>query len=530
MSVVIDCPNCRTPLSIVPEMAGQTATCPKCRQPLQLAPQRSPPDPPAHRSPIPLGLSAVTIVGSMAAVSLIIGLGAIIGVVSARRSLQEPAMASTAPQVAVANETHARPPTPIRAIQQSPKPSQPAAADPIAQPPPELPPTAPAEAVVISPDPQESESPGAPPPLPTPLNILAALEDAWRLPPLVSTAEEPVGKLSAEPTELLTLEMHSDAAAIPAQASIVAERDATNGDWTVLYVADAPSSAVRVPLATIRLKGTQFSFAWKAALENVEVRRQVSNCWLDVQHAGHLRHVALRPPARQAACRLDLNQDAQLLEFAMNGLPRLDVLRLEIAGLDNFATQPALASQSIAVGKMTKITFNERPGAELEIRFLKLSSGNLAVRLEPTFREANARKFDMTLPRLQAMEAGVTRSLSEDERELAVKKRLLTDLELELRKLNTTTPDSLLEQAAIQQNIKVIKSKLGSTASRVSTLQRQIPLHKARLAAVPGIREFLSGLHQKATIRLRIVAEGGDYDPVLVDAATSASPSANSAN
>ena len=105
--------------------------------------------------------------------------------------------------------------------------------------------------------------------------------------------------------------------------------------------------------------------------------------------------------------------------------PKLDLLRLEITELDGFEGSPNVVVKSLPLGKQTKIEFAEPPGAEIEVRFQKLPTGNLAVRLEPLFREGESKEFDLTLPRLKTMEEGVTRALQTAERELPAEKQKL---------------------------------------------------------------------------------------------------------
>ena len=356
----------------------------------------------------------------------------------------------------------------------------------------------------------------APPPQPVRRNILPAIGEAWRLPTLAATLPEPMGSLSAAPTDPLELTIRSTTAAIASEAAIFTEPASDLASWSVVYVADLQNPA-KVPLATIRLADTQFSFGWNVPLADTELRRQVANCRLELRHGNDVQMVQLRPIAEEQACKLDLSKDAQLIEFPVADLPKLDLLRLELVRLDNFPGQPKLASPAIALGKETKIDFSDPDGAEISVRFAKLATGNLTIRLEPTFRESASSKFDMTLPRLAAMEQGATKALQEAQAELPQKMSLVRSLQSQLQDVRSQTARTLPEQAALQQAEGSLRSKLSSAASRVSSLQKQIPQHEARLAAVPAVRSFLTALHGNATVRFRIVAEAGDNDLVLVD-------------
>jgi hypothetical protein len=367
-------------------------------------------------------------------------------------------------------------------------------------------------------------SPAVEPP-PTKPGALAGLDDAWRLPALISTTVEPLSSLTAEPTEPLNVSLSSTAAALGEQAALFVERG-ESGLWTVYYVADLQKPEVKTALGTLRFAGRQFSFAWKS-LELPELRRQVANCRLIVHHSSEQKAVQLRAVQQEGALKLDLEKAVQVRELTIADLPKLDLLRLEITELDGFEGSPNVVVKSLPLGKQTMIEFTEPPGAEIEVRFQKLPTGNLAVRLEPLFREGESKEFDLTLPRLKTMEEGVTRALRTAERELPAEKRELAAKETALRRLRNSQPSNPLEIPAWKQAMNGMASDVDRTTRKVARLTSDIPVHKARLAAVPKIREFLTKMHQSATIRLRIVAECGEHDLVLIDA-TADSKSADS--
>jgi hypothetical protein len=136
-----------------------------------------------------------------------------------------------------------------------------------------------------------ASSPPAEPPPAKPEDILATLGEAWQLPALISTASEALGSLAGPPQEPLKLSLRSQAANIPAEAAIYADSAGEPGAWSILYVANVQSASGQVPLATIRLDGSQFHFTWSSASENADLRRQVANCQLQVRHGESTRHV-----------------------------------------------------------------------------------------------------------------------------------------------------------------------------------------------------------------------------------------------
>ncbi len=357
----------------------------------------------------------------------------------------------------------------------------------------------------------------APPP-PAITGPLAGLDDAWRLPAPISTTEAPLGSLSEDPTEPVNLSLSSTAAAIGETAAFFVER-IESGLWTVFYLADLKVPQTRVPLATLRLVGRQFSFAWKSQ-ESPELRRQVANCRLTVHHGSQTRAIQLRAVQEEPAIKLDLEKATLVRELTIADLPKVELLRLEVTSLDGFAGNPNVIVKSLPLTKETKIEFADFPGAEIEIRFQKLSTGNLAVRLEPAFREGESKEFDLTLPRLKMFEDGVTQALRRAERELPAEKRELAAKQKALRNLNNSQPSNPLAVPAWKQTLNDLAGDVDRTSRKVARLTNDIPLHKARLAAVPKMRDFLTTMHQVATIRLRVVAECGDHDVVLVSATT----------
>jgi hypothetical protein len=232
-----------------------------------------------------------------------------------------------------------------------------------------------------------------------------------------------------------------------------------------------------------------------------------------------MKTVQLRAVQQEAAIKLDLEKSNQVRELSIADLPKLDMLRLEITNLDGFEGTPSVVMKSLPLGKETKIEFTEPPGAEIGVRFQKLPTGNLAVRLEPIFHEGESKEFDLTLPKLKAMEDGVTRALRTAERELPAEKRELAAKQLALRKLQNSRPTNFLEVPVWKQAVTSMTADVDRTSRKVARLTNDIPIYKARLEAVPKIREFLTKMHQAATIRLRVVAECGEHDLVLIEAA-----------
>ena len=124
----------------------------------------------------------------------------------------------------------------------------------------------------------------------------------------------------------------------------------------------------------------------------------------------------------------------------------------------------------------------------------------------------------MTLPKLKAFEDGVSRALKTAERELPIEKRELAAKQKAYKNLYASQPSNPLQVPAWKQACNELAADIDRTSRKVARLSNDIPIHKARLDAVPKMRDFLAKMHNAATIRLRIVAECGDHDVVLVNA------------
>jgi hypothetical protein len=361
-------------------------------------------------------------------------------------------------------------------------------------------------------------APSSPAPPPTPDKIFSTLAPHWQLPTLLSSASEPLGSLQNEPEQPVDVSVRYDGTSIPEGAVIFAERTNEPGQWAICYVASLQATEGKIPLASLRLVGREWSWQWQATEANVPLRRQMANCLLELRHGDEQRIVQLRAPTTLPALKIDLKQDSQKLEFQVAELPKAELIRLAIDGLDGFAEGAAVDQQSLAVGDAAKITFSGQPGAEIELRLRSLASGSLVLQVEPRFREPNGRTYEMTLPRLAAMEEGATKALASAQRDLPIKQREVKAVVSAWKALANSPPKNPLLGPAWQGEVNSLESKAKRAASRVETLQKQIPMHQGRLAAVPATRTFLTAIDQQAAIRLRLIAACPDQEIVLVTA------------
>ncbi len=358
-----------------------------------------------------------------------------------------------------------------------------------------------------------------PPPMPAPpSDIFSTLASHWQLPTLISTATEPLGRLQSEPEMSIEVAVRHDATTLPAEAVLFAERTMEPSVWSIAFAPNLEAEAGKVKLASLRLADQEWSWQWEPNDEHVALRRQLTNCQLELTHGETRRLVQLRAPSTLPPLKIDLKQDSQKLDFQVSELPKAELLRVAIDGIDGFPAGAVLDKPLIAAGDEAKITFADQPGAEIELRFRSLSSGVLLLQIEPRFRESTGRTYEMTLPRLDAMEEGVGKTLKEAERDLPVRQRELKAAVSAYQSLAGKQPGNPLLLPAWRGEVNSLESKAKRAASRVETLQKQIPQHKARLEAVPKTRSFLKSIDERATIRLRLVVQCPGQEIVLVTA------------
>lgn len=573
-AAIISCPGCRAPLSITPDLVGKTIACPACRQMIQLAGAATPE--PAPSAPVqkplprakPIGgtpaqplpsvspqpavapstgshassavasyqskknsIGPAILVSWIVVVVLLIAAGGLIYGLRLRALAEEEAAAVVQAEQAAkaANRPQATPPiiapvTPaanVPAAERSPPPGHSAAVTPRPLPPAKSPPKsrgpyqpaiAPMPPVTVSPAPVQP----APPPVPA--DPLAGLAEVWKLPTLISTQPEKMATLARDPSEPISLSIRSLAADVPAAGAIFTEAG-QGGGWDVHFVSDLASGAGRVTLGGVRLEGREFSFAWAQPPADAALRRQLSNCLIDVRHGNTVKTAQLREPVRTDPWRIDLTEGVAAVEFAVPDPPKSDAVRLEIRELVGFPRDVALREEhkSIKSGQRALIQFTEMPGAEMGVQFVRLPSGAVSVKVHSEFRENSATKFELSLSRLASLEDAVGKALERARRELPGEQRLAVSLESDLKSVQATRPSNLAQQAARDQAIATLAGKLKRAVNKVGLLQKQIVESEGRLAAVPKMRSFLQSIDQKAQIRFVICAECGEQDLLLVD-------------
>jgi hypothetical protein len=583
MSALIHCPGCRSPLAITPQMAGQLIVCPACGQQIHLAaatPPQAAYSPPGWSQP-PMMIPdspAVPAAGtadsaketaarysrkqtgvSLAALASWAVLGGLLLVAAALVWLMKQRQDGTAPVAAAPREILIAPPLPPRLparsvdaersssavasaslppipvetpVATSSRPDvQPAAVTPQISSPQTIAQmtgkasqrtaSSPMPVPAIGLPPVATPSVNVAPPAAAPAGPLAGLPRAVRLPSLISSSPETLLALSLAPSEPVSISIRSLAADIPEAAAMFTEADPERRAWIAYYVSDLDTGIGRTPLGRFQLTGQDITFQWPQSIPQPELCRQLANCQAELRHGNAVHVVQLREIVQQPPLVLDLETDRQMMQLELADLPKADTLRLEIRELAAFASGGRMRGNetTLNLGGQAIIEFTDLPGAEIGVRFFRLSSASpLQLRLEPAFHEGKTKEFELTLTRLEALEKAAQENLAEDKRELPVVQKGAKDLNELLGDLRAKNPGkNIALRGPWERNVAAVNKELGRAIDKARLLVRRIAENETRLKAVPAIRDFLNGLHQKAAIRYAVVAECGEQDVVLIE-------------
>jgi hypothetical protein len=420
----------------------------------------------------------------------------------------------------------------------------PAFPTPFESPSPELsaPEPAPAEQEVASLSPRptvlpaSSERPTAPRPQPPPFptspptaselprdqpDVLSSVPLQWELPSLHSAESAVVAKLARAPDEPLVLTLSCAAARLADGTSLALEPEADGNSWSIHHLADSPLPAKKSSLANIRLSETELRFAWNSLAEE-QPRGQVQNCLLHMRHGASAQLIQLRKVHQAGQLVLDMTDDHQIVQLPLSDLPRTEKLRLEIRELVNYPTaaEPSAEASTVLMGKQAIIQSAQLPGAAIRVRFpFTASPANLALRIEPIYRESGRVEFDLSLAWANRFRSSVERELQKDRAALSTLQSSLSKAQNELDRLLSSRPANAAETGSRQRSIANSRSAISSAKNRLGSLREQVTLHEKRLTTLPGIQEFLASVHERAAIRYVIYAESGGQDILLVDGA-----------
>jgi hypothetical protein len=332
-----------------------------------------------------------------------------------------------------------------------------------------------------------------------------------RLPVLLSPEPATLLPLSADPVDPLDIAIHSGAADIPAKSIIIAEKATSHREWTVSHISQSEPTEKKEPLGMILRGPSELSFAWKTPIVDAPARRQLANCLLEIRHGSEPKFAQLREVAKNQPLVLDFHRPNQTIQIDVDDLPAYGKIVLKIRELSNFDRGGKLRgdTRSLALGKTAFIDFGELPGAEIELRFaLAPSGGGLILRSESVFKEKSRRNFDLTYAALEKERVEVDQLFSNMQTELAALKSRHETAKRNLRNLPPT---------ATRPQIVAAASLVSSLGQQIAALERNMPVQKARLDAVPSVKAFMDFLHERATIKFSVCAIAGDQEIVLAE-------------
>lgn len=348
---------------------------------------------------------------------------------------------------------------------------------------------------------------------PEPMGLFAEAPRFLHLPALGSSEPESWFKLTREPSEPLTFALHTDAATLPANVSLRIQAEAGDKSWLVEQVTAGEAAAV----GQIRLAGSALSFAWSAPVADVEVRRQLANCLLEIAVGNEFRTLALREPLSATPLAIDFEQERQSIELNTSDTPATAKLYVK-AQLEGFLRGGKIRGESdtVAFTKPLIIEFADFKGPELELRFVRLTSGKLSVHIKPMFVEAANRKFELTSPSVEKITRAQEKIRAEAQDTLTQAQANLVVAQRTLENLNANPPNDMQAQIGWRNRVAATATTIKQLTGVIANAKEKLEEAQNRLGAVPDIRGFLDQL-RSARIKYTIFAKAGSQELVVVD-------------
>ncbi len=395
-------------------------------------------------------------------------------------------------------------------------------APPVYKPRPKLPP----EVVISSPLPEESVPP--PPPTPPsnpqpmpPAQILAGMPPFVRLPALTSSETTPWFSLSREPDEPLTFALHAEAATLPGNVPLRIQAAPGDAIWRIEQAGNPAAGGSAVAVGEIRRVGQELSFAWSAPPAEIEIRRQLSNCLLELTIGNEFRTVQLREPVVADAFVIELDREKpKVIEFDLENTPPTSKLFMKVKQLVDFPAGAKLRgpTDTFAFTRPAVIEFTEMKGPELELAYLRMEkTGDIKVQLNPKYVETANRKYGLTIPSLQELYEAQQNVAQEARNTLNVAQPNLQTAQARLQQLLSNRPSNFQAQAEWTRNVYSARQVVERLSKTIQNANEKLVEANSRLTAVPEIRTFVESLHAKAKVRFLIIAKAGAHELVLVD-------------
>ena len=391
--------------------------------------------------------------------------------------------------------------------------------------------------------------------------------EVWRLPATTSMSPEKLASIEDAQTDP-RITVKSAGADIRPGAAFVVAPEVGQAAWALRYLSPFEPAAGKEPLALLRRDGHDLTFTWATPQNSPQVQRQISNCLLEIS-AGTLRRVGqLREPLRSKPITLEATKDRQIVSLPIPDPPRLDGLRLEVAALSGFSSgakfrgdlktvmagAPPVSSPPINAPRVNSpplnaplmsaplgnvpainsppmnaplmnapvvIEFEEIPGAELRIRFVRAAAaGNLEIWIEPAYRNNQGTEFKLTMSELDGLEEQAKKSLPDAQRKLGPAETSLTRKQDEAKKLKANEPpqNDAKRRSNWLAKVREVDGWVKRLDGEASALKSKIAEHQAHRDAVPKLRSLIASMNNnQAIIHYVVYSECGDPDLLLVD-------------
>ena len=378
--------------------------------------------------------------------------------------------------------------------------------------------TRPSKPVIVAPppvvvEPQPVPEPPAPPKPPDSIWLLNEAPRFLRLPALGSSVPETWLNFSRDPNEPPKFVLHTEAATLPNNSTLRVQAEPGDASWLIELQTDGQ----KVPVGQIRREGPGVVFAWSVPPADIEVRRQLANCMLEMTIEKEFRTLQLREPMVVSPLTIDFNDDKQPIELNILDTPASGKLFVR-AQLENFQHGGKIRGDN-EITPFTRpifIDFTDFKGPEVDVRFVRQSSGKFNVPIKPWFIEAANRRFDLTYPNVDRIARAQEKIRSEAQTIMNNAQSNLVSAQRTLESLQNNQPTEPEQVGAWRARVNAATVTIKQMSVVIANAKEKVDDAQGRLNAVPEIRGFLDQ-HRSARIKYQIFARVGSAELILID-------------
>lgn len=357
--------------------------------------------------------------------------------------------------------------------------------------------------------------PSLPDPIPQPAKI-AQVPSSVALPPAEATVWTTLMPLPTPP-EKLELIPAFDPVVAKLSLSLEAESGCAAASWLVKFARVEESGNVQGVLAGIQVDSSsgELQFRWQG--RDTAAAAGLSNSWLKVEIESESKYVALRQPQSIPAIKLDLEKERLIIPLAVDSIPNIDQLYLELSDLTKVHGSASFKNGN-SMAKFDRevvIEFKDLPGAEVGIKFAKIPQAPLGFIVEPRFKEGASREYDLTLPKLEKTQKALQDAIQEAKIKIPILSRNVSDAETLYRRVDGTSTSK--NYTPRQKQIDLVKANgvIRDATRRLNAMREQETAAQGRLGRVPQLADFMRKLHGNE-IEFRVLVRAVSAELVLV--------------